>query len=56
MYMSVCVVLVSLFYGISAFVGYLIPKPSLYEDSSGTIAGKISGFLNFPMVFVWKWT
>ena len=29
--------LASLFNGISTFVGYLIPKPILYDDSSCTI-------------------
>ena len=29
--------LVCLFDGISAFVGYLMPKPSFLKDSSGTI-------------------
>ena len=28
---------VSSFNGISAFVGYLMPKPSVYKNSSGTI-------------------
>ena len=29
--------LVSLFYSISTFVGYLMPKPSFDKNSSGTI-------------------
>ena len=29
--------LISLFNGIYTFVGYLMPNPALYKDSSGTI-------------------
>ena len=29
--------LVSLFNGISSFVGYLMPKPFSYKNSSGTV-------------------
>ena len=32
-------VLVSLFNGISTFVGYLIPEPSLQKNSNDTIGG-----------------
>ena len=44
--------LVSLFDDNSAFMGYLIPKPSLKKDNSGTmkpIAGGIRGFRLFSL-------
>ena len=44
--------MVSLFNGISTFVGYLMPKLSS-ENSSGTIypiARRIRGFIPFPRV------
>ena len=47
-----------LFNGLSTFVGYLMPKPSLEKNSGGTIwliAGKIRRFITFPRVFVRKW-
>ena len=49
--------LVSLFNGMSNFVDYLIPKPSLSKNGSGTtspIAGVIGRFVPFPRVFVRK--
>ena len=50
---------VSLFNGISTFVGYLMPKPFSKKDRGGTIkhiAGRIRGFIPFPRVFARKWT
>ena len=49
--------LVSLFIGISTFIGYLMPNPFLKKNSSSTIlpiAGRIRGFIPFSMVFVKK--
>ena len=48
-------VLVSLFTGISIFIGYLMPEPSLYKNGCGIIqliAGLIRGFTPFPRVLV----
>ena len=42
--------LVSLFNGISTFVGYLTPNPSFQKNSNGT--RRIWGFIPFPRVFV----
>ena len=36
-YTNITLSLVSLFNGISTFKGYLMPKSSLYKNSSGTI-------------------
>ena len=50
--------LVSLFNGISTFVGYLMPKPSLYNSSDiiqPTVGVGRSISIPFPRVFVWKW-
>ena len=50
-------VLVSLFNGISTFLGYLIPKPSFKKNSCGIIepiGERIRGFMPFPKVFVQK--
>ena len=44
--------LVSLFNGISTFLGYLMPKSFSLKNSSGT--GRIRRFLPFPRVFVRK--
>ena len=44
---------VSFFNGLSNFVGYIMPKPSLYKKSSGTIqviTGRIRGSTLFPRV------
>ena len=51
--------LVSLFNGISTFVGYLMPKLFSLKNSSCTIehiAGTIRGFIPFPRVYARKWT
>ena len=37
LFLFVCLGLVSLFNGISTFVGYLMPKPFSKKNSSGTI-------------------
>ena len=50
--------LVTLFNCISTFMNYLMPKPSLFKNSSGTIwskAGGDKGFMPFLRVLVWKW-
>ena len=50
--------LLSLFNGISTFVGYLMPKPFFEKSSSGNIqpkAGRIRGFILFPRVFARTW-
>ena len=49
--------LVSLFNGISTFIGYLTPKLFSWKNSSGTIlpiAGRIRRFIPFPRVFARK--
>ena len=54
-----CAGQVCFFNGISTFLGYLMPNPSFYKNSSGTIqpiAGRIRGFIPFPSVIVRKWT
>ena len=51
--------LISLSKGISHLMGYLVPKPSLQENSSSTIypiAGEIKRFIPFPAILVRKWT
>ena len=52
--------LVSFFNGISAFVGYLMQKLLLLENSCSNIrhiAGKRSKSIHtFPSVIIWKWT
>ena len=40
--------MVSLFNGILTFVGYLMPKPPLNKDSSGTISWEDKGVHTFP--------
>ena len=49
----------SLFNGVSTFVGYLMPKLFSLKNSSHTIypiAGRLRGFIPFPRVFGRKWT
>ena len=48
LYLEVSFGLVSLFNGISTFVGYLMPKLFSLKNSSG--------FIHFPRVFARKWT
>ena len=48
---------VSLFNGISTFIGYLMPKPFTLKNSISTIypiARRIRGIIPFPRVFAQK--
>ena len=48
-----------LFNGILIFMVYLMPNPSFFKNSGGTIqpiAEKDKGILSFSRVFVQKWT
>ena len=58
-FVSFCFGFVSLFNGISTFVGYLMPKLSSWKNSNGIIypfAERIRGFLPFIKVLVRKKT